>query len=172
MKNVLKFVLLALFVAGAGTVTAQQVKLGYLNSQEIFQLMPERDSAMNKLTALQAELVEQLELLEVEYNQKMNDLQKNMSTYSESRLAMIQKDLNDLRTRLEEQSGLADQELSNQQQVLMTPIIEKLNAAIKKVSKSNGLTAVFDTVGGAMIYHDESTMTDMTPLVKKELGIQ
>ena len=51
----------------------------------------------------------------------------------------------------------------------MTPIIEKAQNAIKAVSKAGAFTAIFET--GSLVYFDEATLTDITPLVKKELGI-
>jgi len=172
MKNGLKLVLLAAFLIGGSTLMGQQVKLGYLNSQEVFLAMPERDSAMVKLEKFQKELVEQLELVEVELNQKYAEYQKNYSTYNETVRAMKGKEMEDIQNRLQEMNTQAQQDLQTQQQLLLSPIIQKLNESIQKVGKANNFTAVFDSAGGAMLYFDESAMTDMAPMVKKELGIQ
>ena len=68
-----------------------------------------------------------------------------------------------------ELQGLAQQAIAQEEQELMTPVLEKAQAAIKSVAQANGMLAVFEDA--AMIYFDEVNMTNLTPLVKKELGI-
>ena len=171
MKNVMKLVLAAAFVLGGTTVMAQQIKLGYVNSQELFAAMPERDSAFVKLEAYATELQDQLDLIRVELNTKFQDYQKNMSTYTDGVRNMRESEIQSISTRLQESQQMAEEEIQRAQGELLTPVFDKLNAAIEKVSKDNGLTAVFDVAAGAMIYHDTNTMVDMLPLVKRELGI-
>ncbi len=50
--------------------------------------------------------------------------------------------------------------------------MEKAQAAIAKVAKEQGLTAVFDLAVGALAYYDEAQMVNMLPLVKQSLGIK
>ncbi len=170
MKNVLKWILLAGF-ALCGTAAMGQVKLGFIDSSELFMAMPERDSAIVKLEAYSAELQDQLEVMEVEFNTKYQDYLKNLTTYTDAVRTAKENELNGIRTRLEETNQLFQQELANMQQALLAPINEKMNVAIEKVAKNNGMTAVFDLSAGAVVYHDPATMTDMLPLVKRELGI-
>ena len=54
---------------------------------------------------------------------------------------------------------------------LFQPIMDKAQAAIEKVSKSNGFTYVFDISAGGVVYFSEKSI-DILPLVKKELGIE
>ena len=173
MKNALKIILLALVVVSAtATVKAQQIKLGYISSQDLIMAMPERDSAQVKFEAYALELQDQLELLQVEFNTKYQKFQKEVNTYSEAIREMKAKELNDLNTRMQESQQVAEQDLQRMQGDLYTPIFEKADEAIKKVAKANGITAVFEASQGAMLYFDENTMIDLLPLVKKELGIQ
>ena len=76
-----------------------------------------------------------------------------------------------LQQRYEELGKAGQQDLQNQQSKLMQPIIEKATAAIDKVSKELGLTAVFDMAVGSIIYFDKDQMVDITPMLRKELGI-
>ena len=55
---------------------------------------------------------------------------------------------------------------------LLKPVMEKAQAAITKVAKEQGLTAVFDLAAGGIAYYNESQMVNMLPLVKQSLGIQ
>ena len=42
---------------------------------------------------------------------------------------------------------------------------------LNKISKAAGYIAVFDTSAQNLAYFDEAQLTDIAPLVKKELGI-
>ena len=171
MKNGLKLVLVAFLTIVGSAAMAQQVKLGYINSQELFQAMPERDSAFTKLNAYAAELEGQLEMIQVELNNKLQDYQKNAATFTDAIRTMKEKELQDLNARLQQSNQIAQEDLENQQAVLLGPVFEKMNAAIEKTAQANSITAVFDVAAGAMIYHDKNAMVDMLPLVKRELGI-
>ena len=131
--------------------------------------MPETTEMQNKLQAVAKEWEENLELINVEFNNKLQEFQKNLNTMSDAARQIKEKDLNDLRQRGSEMQQMAQQDLARQEQELMTPIIEKAQNAIKTVSKNGGFTAIFET--GSLIYFDETGLIDITPLVKKELGI-
>lgn len=170
MKNLLKLTLFAaLFVVCSSSAYAQ--KFGYINSQELISLMPERDSAVVQFNKFQEELESQMETIQVEFNTKYMDYQKNSTTMTDGVRQMKEKELQDLQRRLDEFGQAAQQDLQEMQQKLMTPIIEKAQAAIKKVGKAHSMTMVFDISVGAVVYNDEATTTDILPLVKKELGI-
>lgn len=171
MKNVMRLVLLTLFAVVGSTVMAQQVKLGYINSQELFVAMPERQAAIEKIEAYATELQDQLDLIQVEMNTKFQEYQKNLSTYTDAIKTMKENELNSISTRLQESQQVAEQDLQRMQNELMSPIFDQLTEAIKKVAKENNITAVFDLAAGAMLYYDESTMVDMLPLAKRSLGI-
>lgn len=170
MRNFGKFTLLALVFMMISSATFAQ-KFGYINSQELITLMPERDSAMVKFQKFQEELQAQLETIRVEFNTKYLDYQKNTATLSDGVRQMKEKELEDLQTRSEQFNQVAQQDMQKMQEELMGPIIEKAQSAIKKVGKANGYTIVFDLSAGAMMYYDEATVVNILPLVKKELAI-
>lgn len=167
MKNVLKLTLVLAMMLSCTTLFAQ--KLGRINSQEVMLAMPETAEMQTKLQAVAKDWEENLELINVEFNNKLQEFQKNLSTMSDAARQIKEKDLNDLRQRGTEMQQMAQQDLARQEQELMTPIIEKAQNAIQAVSKAGGFTAIFET--GSLVYFDETTLIDITPLVKKELGI-
>ena len=167
MKKVLKLTLVVAMVLSSTTLFAQ--KLGRINSQEVIMAMPETAAMQTSLQAVQKDWEENLEAINVEFNNKLQEFQKNLNTMSDAVRQIKEKELNDLRTRGSEVQQMAQQDLGKKEQELMTPIIEKAQNAIKSVSKAGGFLAVFET--GSLIYFDEANLTDITPLVKKELGI-
>ena len=55
--------------------------------------------------------------------------------------------------------------------LLLKPLLDRAEAAIKTVAKENGYSYIFDSSkGGAVLYSPESE--DVLPLVKAKLGIK
>ncbi len=169
MKNLVKIALFAGLLL-CGSVTYAQ-KFGYINSQELITAMPERDSALSKYQVFAQDQQSQLETIQVEFNNKYMDYQKNIETLSESAKQLKERELQDLQKRYEDFQQVAEQDAQRMQQQLMGPVIDKAQDAIKKVAQAAGYTIVFDIAAGAMAYYNEATVTDILPLVKKELNI-
>lgn len=176
MKTLQKLTLALTAVAaflflGSGTANAQQ-KFGYINSQELLAAMPETDSVQSKMQDLSKELESQFTAMRTEMTTKAQELQNNLSTLSETVRKQKEKDLFDLQTRIEEFQQSANQELQTKNMELLRPVMEKAQAAITKVAKEQGLTAVFDLAAGALTYYNEAQMVNLLPLVKQSLGIK
>lgn len=175
MKSLQKLTL-GLAVAAAflfiGTGSAHAQKFGYLNSQELLAAMPETDSVQSKMADLGKELESQFTAMRTEFTTKSQELSTNLSTLSETIRKQKEKDLFDLQTRIEEFQQSANQELQTKNMELLRPVMEKAQAAITKVAKEQGLTAVFDLATGALTYYNEAQMVNMLPLVKQSLGIK
>ena len=168
MKKILKLTLVLAAVLCSTSVFAQ--KLARVNTQEIFALMPETKQMQENLDAFGKELQEQLEQIQVEFNNRYAEFEKNQETMNPTVKQMKQAELQGLQQRYGEFQQIAQQDFQKKQQELALPIQEKLDAAIAKVSKAAGYSAVFDSM--AFVYFDEAQVVDINPAVKKELGIE
>ena len=169
MKKVLGLTLLAVAMLGISTASAQ--KFARINLQEVVVAMPEFDEAQKNLEAFGKDLQEQIEQIQVEFNNKYAEFQKNQATMADSIKQMKQQELEQLQQRYGEFQQIAQQDFQKKQQELAAPIQEKLTAAIAKVAKAGGYSVVFDTSIPTLVYFDEAQTTDLAPAVKKELGI-
>ena len=169
MKKVLKLTLAVVCMLSATSLFAQ--KFGRINTGEIVAAMPETKEMQTNMEAFVKDMQENLEALNVEFNNKMQEFQKNLSTMSESVAQLKQKELNEMRQRATEFEQMAQQEYQKKYTELMTPIYEKAKNAIDEVSKAGGYLAVFDISAGALAYFDEAALTDIAPAVKAKLGI-
>ena len=169
MKRILKLTLIVAASLLASTAFGQ--KFAYINSQELIFSMPEVDSVNAKLELMEKDYIDALELIQVEFNNKLNDYQKNATTYTDTIRQMKEQELTEINQRYEQYQQAAAQDMQNQQAVLMQPVYEKANNAIQKVAKANSFVAVFDLSVGSMLYFDEEQMVNMLPLVYAELGI-
>jgi len=171
MKTFVKIFLITGLVLLVGSTDAQTPKFGHINIQELISLMPERDSAEVRLRAYGKDLSEQIEQLQVEYNNKVQNYLQKKDTFTPAIREMREKEINELEQRIQEFQQTAQQEFQRMQGELMRPIIEKADAAIKKIGKANGFLYVFDVSTGGVVYFSEAS-TDIMPLAKKELNIK
>ena len=167
MKKLLGLTLLAVAAFGIGTASAQ--KFARINSQEIVLAMPELTEIQKNLEALEKDWAEQLEQIQVEFNNKMADYEKNQASMAASIKQMKQQELQQLQQRFGEIQQLAQQDMQKKQAELFEPVQKKAQEAINKIAKAAGYLAVFETA--SLVYFDEAQLVDIAPLVKKELGI-
>ena len=137
MKNFFKLTLaLALILVGATTASAQ--KFGRVDLAAIVPNMPEYKEALTNLEALGQELSQQLEQMQVEFNNKMVDYEKNYNTYNDSVRKMKETELRDMQERLQGMQQIAQQDMQKKEAEVMNPIYEKANEAVKKHTGSYG----------------------------------
>ncbi|MBO6237912.1 MAG: OmpH family outer membrane protein [Bacteroidales bacterium] len=165
MKKIFVIALAALM-----TVTASAQKLGRVNFTELVQLAPEADAAREQITAMQNEAQETYASMLEEYQTKANQYQQKSASWTAAIRESKEKELYDIQNRLQEFQQTISQELQQQQNTLMSPIMEKAQEVVKKLAKAQGLAAVFDD--SSALYFDETAVVDLTPAARKELGIK
>lgn len=115
MKKIILTLAGFLFLFSA-SANAQQPKFGYINLQEVVSLMPERTEAQTQLQKINDDYASMLELMQVEFNNKVQEYQKNMSTYSDAVKQVKERELQDLDTRMQELYTTANKEPRDQEQ--------------------------------------------------------
>lgn len=153
------------------TATAQELKFGHINMQEVVFLMDEMDSARVQLEKFNQDIQTTYNAMIEEYNTKISTYEQMSANWTPSVLATKQQEIQDLQSRLQQYQQNAQMDINNLQQQLMAPISQKANEAVSKVGKANGLIYVFDLSSGAVPYFDASLSMDITAQVKTELGI-
>ena len=171
MKHVFAlFISLLLFVNVQSLQAQVKLKLGHINSTELMELMPGRDSAQKILQDYAKSLDDQLTLMNNEFQTKYQDYMTNEATFLEPIKQMKQKELLDLQTRIDDFKTQAQDLLSKKESELVQPLIDKAKKAIDEVAVEKGYNYIFDTGTGALIYYQDSD--DIMPFVKAKLGIQ
>jgi len=172
MKNIFKIFITATFLLSGCFLQAQdQIKLGHINIQDLFDVMPERDTAQKKLENIAQQFENTLEELQVEYNKKLENYQKNINTMSDLIRTTKENELQDLMQRIQQFQVQAEQDLSRQRSGLFLPIQEKALKAINEVAEENGFTYIFDMSAGIVLFAAENT-EDILPMVKEKLGLE
>ena len=169
MKKVLKLTLAVVCVMFSTSLFAQ--KMGRINTQELILSMNEYKDLQTQMESYQKELAAQAETIQVEFNTKYQEYQKNFDTMTDAVKQLKEKELSDLQTRSQEFQQMAQQDLQKKYSDLMAPIEKKAIDAINEVSKAGGYAVVFDMSAGPIIYFDEASVIDLGPEVKTKLGV-
>ena len=173
MRRFIGIAMLMIIVALVGkSATAQSFKFGHINSDELIQSMPEYDSATVKLEKFRKELVNALELMQVEWNNKSDAYQKESKNLSDIVKQTKEQELMDIQKRVQDFQTNAQTQLQNKQTEVFQPIYSKVDKAIKDIGKENGFLYIFDVAKSALLYFDETKSTNVMPLVKTKLGLK
>jgi len=170
MKNILRSALIITFCATVSIgFTQVNAKLGYIDSNELLEMMPGKDSVQQELQAYGKTLESQLQTMYGEYQAKVSDYQTNSKTMSDIIRQTKEKELADLETRIQTFQQQADTDLQEKQVELLQPILDKAKAAINAVAEENGYTYIFDIGTGAFLYFEKGD--NILPLVKAKLKL-
>ena len=170
MKKTLILALMAILVLGGNAMAQKTIKLGHINSTDLMQIMPGKDSVQNVLQAEVTEIENTMKAMENEFTQRLNEFQEKQSQWSDLIKQTKQREIQDMQTRAQEFQQNAQEKLQIRQEELLKPIIDRAKKAIEEVAKENGYTYVFDSGVGALLYQQDSD--DLMPLVKKKLGLK
>lgn len=145
-----------------------QTKIGYINVDEVFALMSETRKADSSLGLYQRELADTYAEQEADLNAAIEKFIKDSVTMSavmkEAKRTDLQTRVNGMPGKKQDYTAAFEKEKVKQ----IKPIQDKLLATIKAIAKENGY--------GHILYKDQAIVfpesDDITPLVKKRLGIK
>ena len=163
----MKKVIIAMMLILPMAISAQ--KFGHINTQELFAQMPEVNQVKLKMDTIQSQYENQLAMMNEEFQKKYQDYTAQEATMADAVKQIRQQELQEMQQRIQLFYQTAEQDIQRKQQELLTPVHEKMTAAIKAVGDREGYTYIFDS---AAMVHVGADAIDATPAVKKELGIK
>ncbi|MBO4557159.1 MAG: OmpH family outer membrane protein [Bacteroidales bacterium] len=166
-----KLALVLLLASFALSLSAQNIKFGHINTQELVSLMSERDSAVKQLQAYQKDLMEEMESMQTEFNNKYNTYMQKQATWTDAIKQSKESELQEMSQRIQQFQQTAQQDLAQLEQNLLAPIFEKAKGAIAKIAKEKGLSYVFEISANPLAYYNEAQSLDLLPLAKAALGV-
>ena len=168
----LKKLLLAAFVV-APMCLAAQVKMGYVNPMEIFNVMPEKATAENTLKTASEKYETEFKNLQTAFQKKAEDYDKadKDATTPQAIKDRHMQELQEDYQKIQNFQQTAAQDLQRQQETLLAPITQKIQNAIQAVGAEGGYTFIFDQAAGAIIYTGNNA-EDVSAKVKAKLGIK
>jgi len=170
MKKVINLFLVSVMLFASMGANSQGLKFGHINSQELLTAMPESDSAQATIEKLAGDYEQQIEEMRVELNKKYDGYLTNRDSYTDLIRQTKEADITEMQQRIANFEQVAQQDLQQQQQQLIQPVLEKANNAIKEVAEENGFVYIFDISRGNPVYFSEKSI-DIQSLVRTKLGI-
>lgn len=172
MKQTIKIIaIIAIVLLSVTSVQAQsKLKIGHINSSELLQMMPGKDSAQQVLMGYANALEQQLSMMTKEFESKYQDYLENETKMTQIIKNSRQKELTDLQNRILEFQEQAQEDLQKKEAELIAPLLKKAQDAIQAVAKEKGYTYILDTSSGSVLYFEDTD--DIMLPVKKKLGIE
>ena len=152
---------------------AQAQKFGYVNTSEIFNVMPEKATAENTLKTVSDKYEAEFKNLQDAFQKKMNDYEAadQDATTPQAIKDRHQQELQDDYMKIQNFQQTASQDIQRQQDTLLAPITQKLQNAIQAVGAEGGYTFIFDMSSMTILYTGTGA-EDITAKVKAKLGIK
>jgi len=170
----MKKLLLTLFlITTFGIFAGNAQKIGYCETEKIITLMPEYEKAKAKLEGEIKDVQNQMEEMQVEFNNKYKAYTDNVSLpandpkkWSPSVQQLKEKELQDLQQRIQDFQTSIQQSLQERQIQLMQPLTNKLDSVINVVMEEKGFTFIIKDLN--VIQVNKTKCEDITPLVKQK----
>lgn len=157
------FAAVMMFVA-VGVAKAQ--KMASLDYQQMLSLMPETKKVSADLDAFSKAKEAELKKMGDAFQADVTKYQSEGAKMTEAQRQAKEAELGKTQQNLQQIALTAQQDLGKKREAALTPVINKLNAAIEKAAKANGWDYIIDA--SALIYKNGP---DATAAVKKELGL-
>lgn len=168
-----KTLLLTAFVALGAVISIAQEKYGHLNFGNVVSSMEETKAADSELDAYRKQLVTKGEEMAKKFQQDFEAVLKDARAGNLTPAQQQQKEqeLSQRRDEIIAYEQEVMEKVEAKRQELLTPIINRAEAAVQEVAKENGYAMIFDTsVFNAVLFAEDSD--DVMPLVKAKLGIK
>jgi outer membrane protein len=170
MKKTLIAIVACLFLCGGSAMAQKNLKFGHINSNDLMQIMPGRDSAQTVLQAEVTELENTLKTMQAELERLYNDYQANQSGWTELIRNTKQREIQDMGARVQEFQENAQKSLQQREQELLQPIIDRAKKAINDVAAEGGYSYIIDSSSPSILFAQDSD--DIMPQVKKKLNLK
>jgi len=164
-----KLALVAAFLCTGLVVSAQ--KIGHVSAAEIVAAMPAKKTADAEIEALSKKYQADIEIKMVALQKKANQYQEKVKTASPEQLEQWKQEIQKGSQAIDKMKVESYKAIEKKKQDLLNPIINKVQESINKIAKAQGINYVLDSSrGGVLVYAEGGN--DITPAVKKDLGIQ
>lgn len=165
----MKKVIFLLAVGLSFALNAQaQKKFGYVNSQELLEIMPEARKADSAWQKYAESIEDQLKAMATEIQGKYKEYEEKSKTWTDAVREQKEKDITNLQQSAQQFQQGAEDKISKKRADLFKPILDKAQNAIKSVGTEGGYDYILD--GSALLYAKDGE--NILPLVKAKLGIK
>lgn len=162
--------LAALGYAGSNRPQGPQVKLAYINSNEIIAQAPGAAEAQATFEREMARWRSQVTALADSLQEMIRQYEQQQVMLSPEARQQRQAEINQRRLEYQQRTANVEETAQRRQQELVAPIFESVSNVLAQVREEEQYTMIFDAAAGALIAAD--TTLDITSLVIQRLQAQ
>lgn len=166
-----KLIVAVMLMVPALMMAQENLKIGYINREELISSMPEYETALKQLEDMNLTYKQEGQKLQDELQKKFNEYQAAGDSLDPTIRQYKETELQRLNQSIEEFTQNAQTNLQKKQQELMTPILDKVNKSLKQVGDENGYTYILETGAGQILPYIGAKAENVMPLVKKVLNL-
>lgn len=169
MKALKTYLIVSLCLLATAMVSGQ--KFGYINSQQLIQQIPQVKEANAELETIKKQYEKQgqdkVSALQTKY--AALERKQAQGEISPKQLEVEAQTLEQEKMEIAKFQQEIQQKLVEKSETLLSPLRDRIDAAIKSVATEQGFTYIFDQSMGIILYADEST--NVSELVKAKLNL-
>ena len=162
----------AMILLTAVRPASAQMKLGYIDSQKILESYKESQDAQKQLAALNEQWQQEAKNMQQDLQEKQDQLESQSLLLSEEKKTEKAQEIQNLYIRFQQfqQEKWGPQgEVYTKQKEFMQPVLDKINAAIRRIGAEDKFDYIFDVVAGNILYASDN-QPDLTQRVLEELN--
>ena len=163
-----KIIVLMLLLLPLGLM-AQELKIAVVNTNEVMLAMPEAAEYESEMAKLRQQYEQEARTMEETFQRKYQDYIAQADSLTENIRVLRMQEVQDIRNRLETFVPMAEEEIQNKSESLLTPIRDKVQKAINSVGEENGYTYIMSP---QVFLFQGNGAIDATSLVKAKLGLR
>ena len=149
----------------------QQIKIGFVNSNDILKEFPEKNQATEQLLNLSKEYESEVQLMQSEYNKKYSDYITYQASLAENIKLRRMQELTELENRIQEFMSMAQKDIEYQEKEKLEPLQQKIKEAIRQVGIERNYTVIYDLANPGIAFVSPLA-EDANIYVKQKLGIK
>lgn len=170
------FVSLFLFLfAALANAQVDRVEIGYVNTQEVMNELPERQQIQDQLNTFIEQKQQEFQQATTEFQNAVATYQQNQSGMTQEQITQREKELTQMEQNLTQRQQALQQEIAQKRQELLGPIYQRIDQAIQAIAQSNNLDLVLSEMtgqGSNIVYYSADSSMNITQQVIQRVNSQ
>lgn len=157
---------LALALALPGVASAQALKIGYINSQNVLAEAPGAKEAQTQFDADMASYKAEVQKMATELENLVKQYEQQQAMLSPAAKQTRETDIRTKQQAYQDRLSEIDQRAAKRQQELVQPVMDKINAVIEAYRAEQGYSLIFDVASGGIVAANP-TMDLTTEIIRR-----
>lgn len=149
-----------------------QLKIGYMNAQEVLNQMPQRSSVQQQLNNFIKQKRQQLQQRTAAFQDSVAQYQQNKASMSDAQSKQREQELTQMESNIRQFQQQIQQQIAQRRASLMQPLYKKMDQAIADVAESRNLDFVLNeatSTGDKVVFYSAREQLNITDEVVKQI---